>query len=223
MQVHQTPQNKGPKLTASMVQRIALLEKKVEQLQANTVYSLPVTLAGGVESPNSTLVGTAPLVGVDTTGYGTSSSTLTQVTNAWTIPAGDSIVNTAYRLTAYGQGSIGAAASLLQFFIASFGTTGAGTGINSGVATGQSFAWMVTGTLVIVSSTTAHFETNGVCLIGNANGGRASTTNNVSFCSNSLSTAISAGSATTMMLQAQFGVPGAGTTMNCNLSTFERL
>jgi len=235
VQVHQTQANKGPKVTANLAQRLTLLEKKVEQLQsqAGATFTGPVLagnlevtgtseLSGGILSPNSILTGVAPLVAVDTTSFTISGSTPTQITNAWTIPAGDASATTAYRIKAYGQGSVGSSASSISFSLSGFGTSQATTGMNSGVITSNSFGWAVEGILVIVSGFAAHYEMYGVATVGAVTGGRTGTSS-IAFNANAISVSITASSATTLMMVGSFGTPGSGTTMTCNLSTFERI
>ena len=224
-----------PRVTAGLAQRLSLLEKKVEQLQSisgatfagpvvagNLVVTGTSELTGGLLSPQSSLTGVAPLAAVDTTAATVTGSSPTAITNAWPIPAGDAAINTAYRVRAYGQGSVGAAATHINFALAGFSVTQANTGVNSGAITSNTFGWVVEGILVIVSGFAAHFEMHGIATPGAVTGGRSGTSS-IAFNANAVSVSITASSATTLAVLGSFSTPGSGTTMTCNLSTFERI
>jgi hypothetical protein len=235
MQVHQTQVNKGPKITANLAQRINLLEKKVEQLQtmSGATFAGPVIagnlqvngtseLIGGLLSPNSSLTGIAPMAAVDTSATTYAGSSPTIITNSWSIPAGDAVAATAYRIRAYGQGSVGAAATTIDFSLSGFSTATAGTGINSGAITSNSFGWFLEGIIVIVSGFSAHYNLHGIATPGAVTGGRSGTAS-IAFDANAMGVSITASSATTLSILGSFGTPGSGTTLTSYLSTFERI
>lgn len=216
MQVKYPLGAKQPTIIASILQRLSILEKKVANVQA---FGGPA----GVTSPDSSLSGNLVIAQTDFTPFSTSGSSNVQITNAWTIPAGDAVVGTTYRLKAFGQGAVGATASVVGWNMFAFGSTEAATGLNVSVIVSESFAWSLTGTLIIVSSSEAHFELEGTVTAGAATGGRTGgSSSSYVFNANSLSVTLPLTADAQMYLMGAFGSPGSGTTMTCNFSLFER-
>lgn len=125
----------------------------------NFTTQKPLVANGGYKSPNSTLTGGGIITQVDN-GFltQTNATTFSKLSNeVWSIPAGDAVEGTCYRLTTFGVGQW--EAEVLDLAPAALGCTwldnpitGGGNGMSIGadlMAAGASFQWECVATLIV--------------------------------------------------------------------------
>jgi len=170
------------------------------------------------------LTGQVPInPAVDFSSFTVTQASLTQLTKAWSIPAGDAGVGAHYRITARGTGTQGTTAQALTF-AASFGGLTTGTGIQVG-----------TGVLPISDTFAWKLELNAYCVTTGSNATwwvssevmlRNTTVGTDVFAAAAIHTAVltvASNAAITFEGLASWAATTGAPTITCPLSSFERV
>lgn len=180
-------------------------------------------------SRSSTLSGRIPATAGDNSHFSTATTGNNQLTNQWSIPGGDGLVGTEYRLSAYGNVTMpGAALQAPHWSVQAFGSVIATVAVAAAaLSAGVVYQWQltarvmvsVTGTTgTILASTAGSLAAAGVNLIPGTTAQNA-----VALAGFNSGTTVNTTADTTISVTGGFAAGSAGQSLDCYASSFERL
>lgn len=188
----------------------------------------------GLATAASSLSGGAVISQVDVSAtLQTNNTTYSRICNVWTIPAGDAVQGTVYRLSTFGTGSTGATVETLQLQIAGLGTGVAAFTIgSSNFSANQEFYFDLVATLVVTETGSSGIVTGSIRLNLGAFNTAGTAVNQISTTGTQMaggfagmgavSTAVPT-AASNMTVQMKWGGPSTGQTFESYGSVFERI